>query len=212
MTSTVCVIGNGESRRGLDPTRLKSFSTVIGCNAQFRDYNFEHVVCCDRHMCKEAVETVGPKTTVYTRPDWWEPYRRTENVKRLPRLPYNGTRREDDPFHWGTGPHAANLARTMKPKTVYLIGFDLYSKNDTAVNNIYKSTPGYTYITEPVNPRMWIHQFDMLFYKSPGIKWILINNPEWNMPAEWARHSHVSLDTYENFSTLIKEQENANDR
>ena len=64
MTKFVSIIGNGESRLGFDLTPLKSFSTVVGCNAQFRDYNFDYFVCADRHMCQEAVNAVGKNTTI----------------------------------------------------------------------------------------------------------------------------------------------------
>ena len=39
MTKYVSIIGNGESRRGFDISPLKSFSTVIGCNAIFRGFS-----------------------------------------------------------------------------------------------------------------------------------------------------------------------------
>ena len=48
MTKYVSVIGNGESRRGFDITPLKSITTMVGCNAIFRDHNLEYVVCADR--------------------------------------------------------------------------------------------------------------------------------------------------------------------
>ena len=44
MTKFVSVIGNGESRRGFDITPLKSVTTMVGCNALFRDHNLEYVV------------------------------------------------------------------------------------------------------------------------------------------------------------------------
>ena len=67
MTKYVSVIGNGESRRGFDITPLKNVTTMVGCNALFRDHNLEYVVACDRHMCQEAANTVGKNTTIYTR-------------------------------------------------------------------------------------------------------------------------------------------------
>ena len=57
MTKYVSVIGNGESRRGFDITPLKNVTTMVGCNALFRDHNLDYVVCVDRHMCQEAANT-----------------------------------------------------------------------------------------------------------------------------------------------------------
>ena len=81
MTKFVTIVGNGESRFGFDLTPLKQFSTVIGCNAQFRDYVFESFVCCDRHMCQEAANTVGKNTAIYTRKDWSSQFAMWPNVK-----------------------------------------------------------------------------------------------------------------------------------
>ena len=95
MTKFVSVIGNGESRFGFDLTPLKRFSTVIGCNALYRDYMLEYVVCCDRHMCQEAANTCGKGTTIYTRDKWYKQFAMWPNVKCLPPLPYEGTERKD---------------------------------------------------------------------------------------------------------------------
>ena len=81
MTKYVTVIGNGESRRGFDITPLKGITTMVGCNAIFRDHNLEYVVCADRHMCQEAVNTVGKNTIIYTRENW---HKQFAYVKKVP--------------------------------------------------------------------------------------------------------------------------------
>ena len=109
MTKYVSIIGNGESRRGFDISPLKLFSTVIGCNAIFRDFVTEYLVCADRHMCQQAANAVGKGTTIYTRENWAAQFAHWPNVKVIPKLPYAGDKRQDDTFHWGTGPHAGEL-------------------------------------------------------------------------------------------------------
>ena len=84
MTKYVSIIGNGESRRGFDISPLKDFSTVVGCNALYRDYMLEYVVCCDRHMCQEAANTVSKKTTIFTRDRWVRQFQFWSNIKKLP--------------------------------------------------------------------------------------------------------------------------------
>ena len=135
MTKFVSVIGNGESRRGFDITVLKGITTVVGCNAIFRDHNLDYIVACDRHMCQEAANTCGKNTIIYTRENWYKQFAFWPNVKRVPDLPYAGDKRPDDPFHWGTGPHAGSLALTFKPKAIFLLGFDLYPIDKKTVNN-----------------------------------------------------------------------------
>ena len=93
MTKFVSIIGNGESRRGFDLSPLKLFSTVVGCNAIFRDYTVEYLVCADKHMCQEAVNTVGKGTTIYTRDKWAGQFAMWPNVTKMPHLPYEGHER-----------------------------------------------------------------------------------------------------------------------
>ena len=63
-------IGNGESRAGFNIDKLKPFGTIYGSNAIFRDYEIDHLVCCDRRMAMETVQK-HYKGLVYTRKDWY---------------------------------------------------------------------------------------------------------------------------------------------
>ena len=206
MTKFVTIIGNGKSRLGFDITPMKKFSTVIGCNAQFRDYNFDYFVCADKHMCQEAVNTVGKNTNIYTRDRWHKEFAMWPNVKKLPDLPYNGDKRQDEPFHWGTGPYAGVLAGTFRPKAIFMIGFDLWQlpgqKED---NNIYRNSKGYEYIKRPVDPSYWIHQFAKLFEHIDS-RWIVVNRPDWKMPDEWSKNKNVFQETYDGMAKFIDKQ------
>jgi hypothetical protein len=206
MTKFVTIIGNGKSRLGFDITPMKKFSTVIGCNAQFRDYNFDYFVCADKHMCQEAVNTVGKNTNIYTRDRWHKEFAMWPNVKKLPELPYSGDKRPDEPFHWGTGPYAGVLASTFKPKAIFMIGFDLWQlpgqKED---NNIYRNSKGYEYIKRPVDPSYWIHQFAKLFEHIDS-RWIVVNRPDWKMPDEWSKNKNVFQETYDGMAKFIDKQ------
>ena len=206
MTKFVTIIGNGKSRLGFDVTPMKKFSTVIGCNAQFRDYNFDYFVCADKHMCQEAVNTVGKNTNIYTRERWHKEFAMWPNVKKLPDLPYSGDKRQDEPFHWGTGPYAGVLAGTFKPKAIFMIGFDLWQlpgqKED---NNIYRNSKGYEYIKRPVDPSYWIHQFAKLFEHIDS-RWIVVNRPDWKMPDEWSKNKNVFQETYDGMAKFIDKQ------
>ena len=208
MTKFVSIIGNGESRLGFDLSPLKKFSTVVGCNAQFRDYNFDYFVCADRHMCQEAVNTVGKNTVVYTRDKWYKQFAMWPNVKKLPDLPYTGTKRQDEPFHWGTGPFSGVVANSFRPKAVFMIGFDLYplpNSDQKKDNNIYRDTKGYTYIKKPVDPSYWIYQFAKLFEHSDS-RWIVVNRQDWKMPEEWSKHTNVFQESYEGMAKFIQKQ------
>ena len=207
MTKYVSIIGNGESRIGFDITPLKKFSTVIGSNALFRDYQLEYLVCCDKHMCQEAVNTVGKKTTIYTRDRWADQFAMWPNVKKLPDLPYAGDQRQDEPFHWGAGPYAGVLGLTFKPKAIFMLGFDLHPLQKDKVNNMYDGSEGYTYIKRPVDPSYWIYQFHKLMgYSDPDTRWIVVNHDRWEMPKEWSQHSNVYQETYDGMAKFINKQ------
>ena len=205
MTKYVSIIGNGESRRGFDISPLKDFSTVVGCNALYRDYMLEYVVCCDKHMCQEAANTCSKKTTIFTRDRWVTQFQFWPNIKKLPELPYTGDQRKDEPFHWGTGPYAGVLALTFKPKAIFMLGFDLYDR-EKKINNMYTGTHGYTYINRPVDPSYWIYQFHKLMELSPDIRWIVVNEEKWKMPKEWSQHKNVFQESYEGMARFINKQ------
>jgi len=192
------VIGNGESRTTINIDRLAG--PKVGCNALWRDYYTDYLVCVDRRMVDEAISgnanTNG--TLIYTRPDWINRYV-NKDVRSVPPLPYKGDQRWDEPFQWGSGPYAVLIAAAYtKLKEVKLIGFDLHSKTKT-VNNVYKGTPNYDDATKrPVDPRYWIHQIGTVFKCFPKIQFIIYQD-EWQLPKDW-NYPNVTVDTISNLS------------
>lgn len=189
-------IGNGESRAGINIDQIKDHK--IGCNAVLRDFRVNHLVCVDRKMVREAIETNYNKNSlIYTRQDWIQEFRRFPGVRELPALPYSGNARWDDPFHWGSGPYAVLLACLLtETERVGLVGFDLYSENQF-VNNIYKGTDNYNDTdTRPVDPRYWIQQIGKLFEIYSSIEFTIYQKVNWQLPDLWHR-SNVSVDSIE---------------
>jgi hypothetical protein len=160
-------------------------------------------------MCQEAANTCGKNTTIFTRENWYKQFAYWPNVKKVPDLPYEGHKRQDDPFHWGTGQFAALVGMGFKPKAIFLIAMDLWGigdhKGPEGVNNIYKGTTGYTYIKRPVDPSYWIYQFNKLFQNS-DCRWIVVNNDDWKMPDEWKQNKNVFQDTYEGLAKFVNKQ------
>lgn len=187
------VIGNGESRQAIDINKLEG--PKVGCNAVMRDYKVDYLVCVDRRMVEEAINKgVNLKgTMIYTRSDWYPRYK-TLRLRELPKLPYKGKERWDDPFQWGSGPYAVLLgAKHTKEQEVKLIGFDLYSKNDN-INNIYKDTPNYDASSKrAVDPRYWIHQIGMVFKSFPKIQFKIYQQAGWQNPQAW-NYPNVQVD------------------
>ena len=191
------VIGNGESRKDFDLN--KNYDTKIGCNAIHRDYYVDHLICVDRRMVQEAINSnVNESSIVYTRSDWIDSYTNEQNVKQVPKLPYKGTERWDEPFQWGSGPYAVLLSAMLcKGRTVRLIGFDLHSTTNT-VNNVYKGTSNYDPVDKnAVDPRYWIHQISTVFDWFPKLRFKIYQTQDWTLPESWKKHN-VSLDSLDN--------------
>ena len=187
------VFGNGESRTSVDIDKLDGIK--IGCNAIYRDYAVDHLVCVDRRMVNEAIDNgANDYALVYTREDWLSQYKQFKRIRAVPILPYNGTERWDEPFQWGSGPYAVLLAAKLcKGSTVRLIGFDLYSSTAT-VNNVYKSTSNYDSADKrAVDPRYWIHQIGKIFEIYPRRTFTIYQELGWELPKAW-NYPNVSVD------------------
>jgi len=184
------VIGNGESRKGLD---LNKYSGIkVGCNAIFRDHYVNHLICCDRRMVEEAQKERN-YGAIYTRPDWRDQFKLCGLV---PELPYKGDTKLDDPFQWGSGPYAVLLGATISARfspepEIHMVGFDLDSESNT-VNNIYKGTENYDDAeASPVDPSYWIYQINKVFENFPDTLFFYYNNKPW--PTEQANVCNKTL-------------------
>ena len=173
------VIGNGESRKDIDINKYGSIK--VGCNAIFRDFYVNHLICCDRRMVEEAQKERN-YGAIYTRPDWKDQFKLCGLV---PQLPYKGDTRPDDPWHWGSGPYAVLLGTSIANRfssgntEISMIGFDLYSETKT-VNNIYKGTENYEDTeSRPIDPSYWIYQIDKVFENFPDTTFYYYNNKPW---------------------------------
>ena len=182
------VIGNGESRSAVNLDSYTSNLITVGCNAIHRDMQVEHLVCCDRRMVDEAVNSSNTSNTkIYARPDWFKYYRKIQKDKRIhqvPDLQYQGNLKQDNPIHWGSGPYAVLLSATLADN-IFLIGFDLYSKNNL-VNNIYKNTKNYSNKkAKPVDHSYWVYQIARVFEYNPNKNFTILNNKDWEFPRQW---------------------------
>ena len=189
------VFGNGESRTSVNIDKLEG--TKVGCNAIYRDYTMDHLICVDRRMVQESLDNdANEHSYIYTREDWVGRFNATR-VRSVPKLPYVGTQRWDEPFQWGSGPYAVLLAAKLcNDRTVHLVGFDLHSTS-TTVNNVYKDTSNYDSSDKrAVDPRYWVHQIGMVFSCYTKINFV-VHKDNFKLPKAW-KYPNVSLDTISN--------------
>lgn len=183
------VIGNGQSRQNVKLDKLQG--SIVGCNALCRDFVADHLVCADRRMVREALTTDSPR--IYTRTDWIHEFKKEPRVNTVPKLPYKGKERADDPFQWGSGPYAVLVGALTLSNKVNLLGFDLYSETKN-INNIYKGTQNYNKEDyRAVDPRYWIHQIGKVFKHHKAKQFIIYQKDGWELPKAW-NYPNVSLD------------------
>lgn len=197
LNKCMLVLGNGESRKNIDVGSLTGVK--VGCNAILRDYRVDHLICVDKRMVKEAIETgYNQHTYIYTRTNWLEQFNGNEHIRAVPRLLEEGAQKQDDPFHWGSGPYAVLLgAKLSKGETVNLLGFDLYSSTGNT-NNIYKDTANYNEsFKKAVDPRFWIYQIGKVFEWYPSIDFKIYTLEDWIVPLAWNR-PNITVDNISN--------------
>lgn len=124
------VLGNGMSRLSANLNVLKTYGTIYGCNALYREFEPNYLIAVDAKMVKEIAESGYNKThEVWTNPN--------KGVKDLPDLNF---------FHphkgWSSGPTALLLASQHHYREIYILGFD-YEGIKGKVNNVYAGTQNY---------------------------------------------------------------------
>lgn len=123
MTDTVFFIGNGSSRKNFDLNLLEGRGTIIGCNALYRDFESDILVCQDAKMGRELFDNKYTGLVLSGK---------GIGVKNLRTI------------HWAPG-NARNsgvfglkfISTIMKPSTCYVLGMDGYP------GNVYEGTLNY---------------------------------------------------------------------
>jgi hypothetical protein len=123
------VLGNGQSRRTIDPVDLKKHGKVYGCNALYRTFAPDCLVATDRPIAQEIQNSgYSLKNTFYTR-------RPLTNLgaKVIPKKYFGNS----------SGPVAIALAALDGHKKIYMLGFDMGPSSSGKFNNMYADTDFY---------------------------------------------------------------------
>lgn len=190
--SEIWVIGNGASREGFPLRRLSTWT--IGCNAIHRDHKVNEIVAVDRRMVDEILSNeIYHDVPIYTRPDWIPLLKKDPRIVSVPELPYQGHNKFDKALHWNSGPYAVLLAALKNPKTINLLGFDLYGIGKT-YNNYYADTPNYGKTGDrPVGHSFWVIQLAKLFELYPEINFVQWQKDNWAIPFQWKAYKNLTF-------------------
>ncbi len=141
MSSIAFVLGNGESRRGIEINDLKEHGTVFACNGVYRTHQPHWLIAVDPKMMLEIAESdYVIHNKVYS--NYNAQY--SNNKKLLDHVQWS-----KPSLGWSSGPTALRLACDQGYKEIYILGFDYQGhaeakrKDIYRFNNIFKDTRNY---------------------------------------------------------------------
>lgn len=158
--TTAFVLGNGQSRRNIDPAQLRQHGAVYGCNALYRTFTPDVLVATDRPIAT-AIQDSGYalKNRFYTRKP----------------LPESGALRLDKKYQgFSSGPNAVALACLDGYARIYMLGFDLGTTNGQ-FNNMFADTQFYKKSMDPPTfSGNWIKQISQICEDFPNREFIRV--------------------------------------
>jgi hypothetical protein len=196
MTPIAFVLGNGTSRKPINPEHLKAHGTVYGCNALYRSFSPDYLVAVDTKMIVEITDAGYHLNNQV----WTNPNKLSKRIEKLNLFnPNKG---------WSSGPTALHLASTNMHKTIYILGFDYIGlgEQNEKVNNIYAGTDNYkreqdraTYYGN------WTRQTSLCIQTHPKTKYIrIIKDNNSFIPEQLQNLTNLSHITLEDFTKNLK--------
>ena len=140
MSNIAFVLGNGESRKGIQIEDLKKHGTVFACNGVYRSDTPDFLIAVDPKMLFEIAETdYIVKHQVWS--NFNAQYNKNQKIK-------DHVKWFKPSLGWSSGPTALRMACEHGHKDIYILGFDYQghtaNKSDRKLfNNIFKDTRNY---------------------------------------------------------------------
>lgn len=181
------VLGNGTSRKPIDPTSLYPYGKIYGCNALYRTFAPDFLVAVDVKMILEINKSRYQEKNIV----WTNPNKSYNHIKGLNFFsPSKG---------WSSGPTALWLASQHYYETIYILGFDFKGlDNNTRLNNIYADTMNYKKSNDGATfYGNWMRQTSSVIKENKEINFVRVIAPDNYRPDE--------LNTFDNYSEVFVE-------
>ena len=198
MAEVAFVLGNGQSRKGIDLNNLKEKGTVFACNPVYRTHQPHWLVAVDPKMMLEIAETdYVVHNKVYSN------YNRQyeKHQKLLDHVTWS-----KPSLGWSSGPTALRLACEQGFKEIYTLGFDYQglavdsNKNRFHLNNIYGDTRNYKRSNEQATFfGNWMNQTKKCLQDFKDVRFHRVIPTGWYQPKglEWKDNiDHPSTDEF----------------
>lgn len=183
-TSTAFVLGNGTSRKPVNPNDLREHGKIYGCNALYREFDPDYLVAVDVKMILEINKSgYQNKHEVWTNPN--RSYTKMQNFNYF--SPSKG---------WSSGPTALWLASQHKYDKIFILGFDYKGLQDgKKLNNIYADTANYKKSTDGATFfGNWMRQTTNVIKEHPHINYFRVIQADNYQPDE--------LNNFNNFKNI----------
>jgi len=198
MSSTAFVLGNGQSRKGIDINDLKTKGTVFACNAVYRTHQPHWLVAVDPKMMLEIAETYYVvHNKVYS--NYNNQY--TKHQKLLDHVTWS-----KPSLGWSSGPTALRLACEKGFKDIYILGFDYQglaesqNKNRFRLNNIFGDTRNYKkHSDEATFYGNWMNQTKRCLQDFADVKFHRVIPKGWFKPKDLEFKDNIDHPTTEEF-------------
>jgi len=184
------VLGNGNSRLHVNHDSLFDIGTVYGCNAQYREFSPDYLICVDVKMVNEVIASgYNKEHTVWTNPN-----KGVSNKKNLSFFnPHKG---------WSSGPTALWLAATNGHREIFIHGFDYQGLNGK-FNNIYADTFNYKKSTDSATFfGNWLNQTEKVIKEFPHTRFYRVIETGSFIPDKLGKHlanlKHLDYKEFEN--------------
>ena len=195
MSSIAFVLGNGESRKGIDINDLKEKGTVFACNAVYRTHRPHFLVAVDPKMLLEIAETDYP---VHNKV--WSNFNAQYN--KHPKI-LNHVNWFKPSLGWSSGPTALRMACEQGFKEIYILGFDYQGHNDGKrfkLNNIFGDSRNYKKRNDEATfYGNWMNQTKRCLQDYQDINFHRVIPKGWFKPNDIDRPDNIDHPTTEDF-------------
>ena len=199
MSSTAFVLGNGQSRRGIEINELKEKGTVFACNAVYRTHQPDFLIAVDPKMILEIAET-----DYMLHNKVWSNFNAQYNKN--PKI-LNHVNWFKPSLGWSSGPTALRMACEHGFREIYILGFDyqgLAEKNGKnnryRLNNIFGDTRNYKKNNDEATfYGNWMNQTKKCLKDFPDTKFHRVIPKGWFKPKDLEWNSNIDHPTTEEF-------------
>ena len=189
------VLGNGISRKPVNPVDLQNIGKVYGCNALYRSFSPDYLVAVDTKMILEINKSgYQNKKEVWTNPN--KAYARFKGFNYF--QPSKG---------WSSGPTALWLASQHQNETIYILSFDYMGVDDgKKFNNIFADTMNYKKSTDSATFfGNWMRQTANVVQTNPKKRYIRVIDNKGYIPKDLRKFDNLKHITVEEFLQIIED-------